>query len=72
MEPTLKESVRGLKTDDAFDRAMTFVILEANHYIQSTNWKGENLSFNKFKSRSRATERMEDIITLKRGGNGLT
>ena len=48
------------------ERARTFVALELNHYVQITNWKGEDLSLANFKKTMRSIEHIERTIAMKK------
>ena len=65
--PTLKEWLIGMKNENPEEKAYTYVILELNQYIQTTNWKGEELSLSKFKNGIRSTEHLERMIAEKKG-----
>ena len=61
---TNKDWVLGTHTgQDAV--AKNYIAMEFNRYIQITNWKEEEISLNKFKSRIRSTENVERSIAIK-------
>ena len=62
---TLKDWVVG--SHEGIDaRAKNYIAMELNRYCHITNWKGEDLSLQKFKGALRATERTEMSIAMKR------
>ena len=63
----MKEWLIGMKNENPEEKAYTYVILELNQYIQTTNWKGEELSLSKFKNGIRSTEHLERMIAEKKG-----
>ena len=65
-QPTMKECILGTENTTYKDRAITHIMIEFNHYVQRTNWKGEQLSLTDFKRGIRATEHIEKIIAMKR------
>ena len=65
-QPTKKEWLIGTNNDNQDERATTFIIMEFNQYVHLTNWKGEDLSLNSFKSLLRGTERIERLIAEKK------
>ena len=62
----MKEWHIGTDNDTHEERAMTFVIVELNHYVQITNWKEEGLSIAKFKGKLRGIETIERRIAMKK------
>ena len=46
--------------------AKNYIAMEFNRYVQITNWKDEDLSLSKFKSRIRSTEQVEKNIATKK------
>ena len=62
---TRKDWIMGTHTGpDA--KAKNYIAMELNRYVQITNWKNEDMSLHKFKSRLRTIETVERRIALKR------
>ena len=63
---TEKEWLMGARGEKQDLKAKTFLAMEFNRYVYLANWKNEQLSFNKWKARIRATENTERRITTKK------
>ena len=64
--PNMKEWLMGTENNTQEEKALTYICLELNHYIQFTNWKGSDLSLADFKKNLRSTEFLERIIAQKK------
>ena len=62
---TEKDWVLGTQTGKDAE-AKNYIALELNRYVQITNWKEEDISLSKFKSRIRSTEVLERSIAMKK------